>query len=119
MAQYNDAFWEALDRLAAESDIKIDRPKGSFHPKYSDFVYPVDYGYLENTLSMDGGGIDVWKGSNGDFIDAIICTVDLLKRDSELKILIGCSEEEKQLVFAAHNDSEFMKGVMIRRKNVE
>ena len=119
MAQYNDAFFDALDRLVAESSIKIDRPKGSLHPKYSDFVYPVDYGYLENTLSMDGGGIDVWKGSSGDLIDAIICTVDLLKRDSELKILIGCSEKEKQLVFAVHNDSEFMKGVMIRRKSIE
>ena len=61
---------------------------------------------------IDGSGIDVWKGTDGDFIDAIICTVDLLKRDSEIKILIGCSEEEKQMAIP---DNEYMKGILIRR----
>jgi len=110
-----NAFWSALDKLVFESRIVIDRPKGSRHPKYTAFLYPVDYGYLENTSSMDGGGIDVWKGTDGDSIDAIICTVDLMKKDSEIKILIGCSEDEKQLVLDAHNNSEYMKGILIRR----
>jgi len=115
MKQYNAAFWSALDKLVIESKIVIDRPKDSHHPKYPAFVYPVDYGYLENTSSMDGGGIDVWKGTGGDSIDAIICTVDLMKKDSEIKILIGCGEDEKQLVLDAHNNSEYMKGILIRR----
>ena len=104
MKQYNAAFWSALDKLVFESKIVIDRPKDSHHPKYPAFVYPVDYGYLENTSSMDGEGID-----------AIVCTVDLMKKDSEIKILIGCSEDEKQLVLDAHNNSEYMKGILIRR----
>ena len=108
----NAAFWEAIDKLVSESKIIIDRPKGSRHPKYPNFIYPVDYGYLENTSSMDGGGIDVWKGTNGDKIDAVICTVDLLKKDSEIKILIGCSEKEKQLVLP---NNEYMKGILILR----
>ena len=115
MKQYNAAFWSALDKLVSESKIVIDRPKSSHHPKYPTFLYPVDYGYLENTSSMDGGGIDVWKGTDGDTIDAIICTVDLVKKDSEIKILIGCNEDEKQLVLDAHNNSEYMKGILIRR----
>ena len=48
-------------------------------------------------------------------IDAIICTVDLVKKDSEIKILIGCSEDEKRLALDAHNNSEYMKGTLIRR----
>ena len=110
--QYNNAFWQSLDKLVSESEIVIDRPKGSRHPKYPDCIYPLDYGYLEGTTAMDGGGIDVWKGTGGDYIDAIICTVDLLKRDSEIKILIGCTEEEKQLAIP---DNEYMKGILIRR----
>jgi hypothetical protein len=51
------------------------------------------------------------KGTNGDSIDAIICTVDLMKKDSEIKILIGRSEDEKELVLDAHNNSEYMKGI--------
>lgn len=117
MEQYNPDFWSALDILVSESNIIIDRYKGNPHPKYPALVYPVDYGYLEHTSSMDGGGIDVWKGTDGEYIDAIICTVDLLKKDSEIKILIGCSDEEKHLALATHNDSEYMKGMLISRDN--
>ena len=41
--------------------------------------------------------------------------MDLLKRDSEIKILIGCTEEEEEIVCEAHNGTEFMKGVLVRR----
>jgi len=111
---YEFNFWSTLDKLVSQSKIIIDRPKGTTHPKWN-FTYPLDYGYLENTSSMDGYGIDLWKGSMDNAIDAVICTVDLLKKDSEIKILVGLSEEEKQTVLAWHNDSEMMKAIMIRR----
>lgn len=112
----NPEFWELLDKLVKDSEIVIDRPKGTAHPRYPDCIYEVDYGYLKNTSSMDKGGIDVWVGSDtAQKIDAVICTIDFLKKDSEIKILIGCTEEEKAIVYRTHNDSEFMKGVMIRR----
>ncbi|MEN6418675.1 MAG: inorganic pyrophosphatase [Clostridiaceae bacterium] len=115
--EQNNAFWSALDTLIQQSSIAIDRPKGTVHPRYPDFVYPVDYGYLENTSSMDGGGIDVWLGSEkGRQLDAVMCIVDLTKRDSEIKLLIGCTEQEKELVFQVHNQTQYMKGILIRRK---
>ena len=40
-------------------EIKIDRPLGSKHPKY-DFIYPINYGYIENTISGDGKEIDAY-----------------------------------------------------------
>ena len=115
MNGFDDDFWEILDSLVNDSEIVIDRPKGTTHPKYSNFVYKVDYGYLKNTSSMDGAGIDVWVGSGKKQIDAIMCIVDLMKRDSEIKILIGCTEEEKQLVYQTHNETQWMKGILIRR----
>ena len=39
----------------------------------------------------------------------------VMKRDSDIKILIGCTEEEKQLVYQTHNETQYMKGVLIRR----
>ena len=111
----NEDFWKALDELVKKSEIVIDRPKGSAHPRFPDFVYRVDYGYLKNTASMDGAGIDVWVGSDEKKIDAVICIVDLMKRDSEIKILIGCTEEEKMEIYRIHNETQFMKGIMIRR----
>ena len=113
---YNKDFWSAIDKLISSGKIAIDRPKGSAHPRYPHIIYELDYGYIDNTESMDGGGIDVWRGSLTDEkCDAIICTVDLLKRDSEIKLLIGCTEEEKSIAYAFHKRSDFMKGIMIRR----
>lgn len=62
--QNTTEFWKALDKLVVRSEIVIDRPKGTAHPKYPDFIYKVDYGYLKDTSSMDGAGIDVWVGSD-------------------------------------------------------
>ena len=115
MQKYSAEFFAALDKLVSESEIVIDRPKGSRHPKYPDFMYRLDYGYLKNTSSMDGGGIDVWVGSGKGKVCAVMCIVDLMKKDSEIKILIGCTEEEKQIVCRTHNETEFMKGILIER----
>ena len=115
MNSYNEDFWKALDELVNSSEIVIDRAKGSAHPKFPDFIYRVDYGYLKDTTSMDGAGIDVWVGSGNKKIDAIMCIVDLMKKDSEIKILIGCTEEEKMEVYRIHNETQYMKGIIIRR----
>ncbi len=111
----NDEFWNALDEVVENSEIVIDRPKGTAHPKLPDFIYKVDYGYLKETTAMDGGGIDVWVGTGEKKIDAIVVTVDLMKKDSEIKILIGCTDEEKQIIYQTHNETEYMKGILIRR----
>ena len=115
MDGYNEDFWKALDELVSNSEIVIDRPRGSAHPRFPNFIYKVDYGYLKNTSSMDGAGIDVWIGSGDKKIDAIMCIVDLMKRDSEIKILVGCTEDEKLDIYKTHNETQYMKGVLILR----
>lgn len=32
----------------------IDRPLGSYHPKYPETFYPVNYGYIEESIAGDG-----------------------------------------------------------------
>ena len=44
-----------------------------------------------------------------------MCIVDMMKKDYEIKILIGCTEEEKEMVYQTHNETQFMKGILIRR----
>lgn len=119
MFQNNDKdFWEAIDTLVSSCKIVIDRPKGSSHPRFPSIKYEVDYGYLANTTSMDGGGIDVWRGSmESNTVNAIICTVDIMKNDSEIKLLVGCTEDEMQIIYDFHNSSEFMKGMLIHRQS--
>ena len=43
MMQNNSEFWNALDDLVANSEIIIDRLKGTAHPKYPSFIYRVDW----------------------------------------------------------------------------
>ena len=64
---YDNEFWNLVDKLILEHEIVIDRPKGSRHPKYENYIYSVDYGYLKGTLSSDGSGIDIWVGSTDIF----------------------------------------------------
>ena len=40
-------------------DIEVDREFGSKHPKYG-FIYPVNYGYVPNTISGDGEELDCY-----------------------------------------------------------
>lgn len=109
-------FWTHLDRLIASSELVIDRPSGSHHPRHPRLVYPLDYGYLEGTSGGDGHGIDVWRGSQSSAsLDAVVCTVDLHKRDSEVKLLLGCTRAEKDTVLRFHSDGA-MAAVLVRRE---
>ena len=113
---YDRDFWESTDKLVSTGKIVIDRPKGSAHPRFPNTKYEVDYGYIGDTTSMDGGGIDIWRGSlKSDTVNAVICIIDLLKKDSEIKLLIGCTEKEMRIIYNFHNKTEFMKGILIRR----
>ena len=95
----NQQFWRTLDELVATSEIVIDRPKGSAHPRFPDLIYPLDYGYLDGTTAGDGGGIDVWIGNAEERrVTAIACTVDGYKRDAEIKILLGCTEDDQAAI---------------------
>lgn len=115
-------FWLALDQLVANSNLIVDRPRGSPHPVYPSFRYPLDYGYLQGTRSPDGDGIDVWIGSlvrvspAAHAVTGIIATLDLEKRDSEFKLLLGCTADEAQIALAIHNRGS-QRGILIERRD--
>jgi inorganic pyrophosphatase len=109
----NQEFIDYLQQLVDTSQIVIDRPKGSTHPRFPGKEYPVDYGYLQGTTSIDSSGVDMWVGSLGkQKIVGVLCTVDLLKRDTELKILLDCSDEEIRLIQNFVNDRD-MRAIFI------
>jgi inorganic pyrophosphatase len=104
IAPRSSEFWGYLDQLVTAHSLVIDRPRGSCHPRFPEISYPLDYGYLEGTSSGDGDGIDVWQGNSSlHNLDAVVLTVDLHKRDTEIKLLLGCNEEEMQTILAFHN----------------
>ena len=45
--------------LGKKVKVEMDRPLGSKHPKHG-FVYPVNYGFIPNTISGDGEELDAY-----------------------------------------------------------
>lgn len=114
----NAFFWQKLDTLFLSSKLVIDRPKNTCHYKYSNLIYPVDYGYLCDTMGSDQSPIDVFRGSKkSTLVQALIVSADILKKDCEVKLLIGCTDEEEEEILVFLNQTEFQKAVMIRRGN--
>ncbi|NJD61037.1 MAG: inorganic pyrophosphatase [Anaerolineales bacterium] len=114
-----DEFWVYLQQLVDTSEIIVDRPKGSIHHRYPTSPYPFDYGYLKGTTSADGAEIDIWIGTLGKKeVVGVLCTVDLLKRDTELKVLCDCTSKQVEAILDFINQGQ-MRGIMIPKDQQE
>lgn len=107
----NGYFWQKIDSLVLSTNVVITQERGSHHPKYLNMVYPVNYGHLEDT-----DAIKVYKGSlKKSTADAVMVVGDILKRDLEVKLLWGCSEEEELDILRFINQTDYQKGILVRR----
>ena len=114
----NAYFWHKLDTILWSCSCTFFRPKGSTHYKFTNLVYPVDYGFLSDTFGSDQKPIDVFKGSIAtNNVDAIAITADILKKDCIVKLLIGCTEEETMRILEFLDQTEFQKAILVRRGN--
>ena len=110
-------FWRAMERLIADSEIVIERARGTRHPEHTQIVYPLDYGCLKGTSSSDGEEIDLFLGTDpARRLTGAFVTEDLEKRDCEIKLLIGCTGDEIRTVDHFFNDYASMKGLLLLRK---
>ena len=48
-------------------------------------------------------------------MDCLVIAADILKKDLEVKLLYGCTEEEERQILHFLNQTDFQKGVLIRR----
>ena len=55
----NDLIGPCSDFLNKIITVKVDRPMGSRHPRHG-FIYPVNYGYIPETISGDGEELDAY-----------------------------------------------------------
>jgi inorganic pyrophosphatase len=96
-------FWALADQLVAGYRIVIDRPGVGAHPRLRDVVYPFDYEYLEGTGAIDGGGVDCRvEASSPAIVTGAVVAIDILKGDSKVKWLTGCTNGEMALAAATH-----------------
>lgn len=112
----NALFWQKLDTLYYSSDPTIVRRQGERHPEYYNLIYPVDYGYLME-VDHTTHKLSYFRGSRvgPTQIGAIVVIADILQKETEIKLLINCTEEEQERVLVFLNQTEFQKGVLLCR----
>ncbi len=117
---FNNAyFWQKVDTLYYSSKMVIAYDKGQTHKEYKNLVYPVQYGYLSDLVNGNNLGIAIFKGSlSSSSVGSLIIAADVLKKDLEPKLLIGCTEEEEMDILHFLNQTDLQKTILVRRSNV-
>lgn len=99
--------------------VKIDRPMGSTHPKHG-FIYPVNYGYIPNTISGDGEELDAYVLGVYDPLDTFtgkcIAIVHRTNDNDDKLVVVPENKEFSDLQIRALTDfqEQYFESVIIR-----
>lgn len=105
--------------LGKEVFVEIDRPLNTKHPKHN-FVYPVNYGFIPNTVSGDGEELDAYvlgedtplKTFNGVVIAIIHRT-----NDDDDKLVVarrGVNFTDEEIEKLTHFQEQWFEHIIIR-----
>lgn len=87
-------YTNAKEFLGKEVVVKIDRKFGTKHPKHG-FIYPINYGYIPNTISPDGEELDAYL---------LGCFEPVLEsRGKVIAIIHRTNDDDDKLIVAANN----------------
>jgi inorganic pyrophosphatase len=108
--------WAAWAHCIERRGVAIDRPFGTAHPDHASVVYPLDYGFLPDTIGPDGEPIDVFVGSGTAGLVGLLLTTDHRQCDRDVKLLFDCTPPE---IYTAHGfinyDRTLLEGVLVLR----
>lgn len=106
--------------LAKEVEVKIDRPKGSKHPKHG-FSYCANYGFIPGTYAPDGKEIDAYfLGINKPLKKAkgkVIAIIHRLNDDDDKLVVVPKDKidmKNKEIKKSVHFQEQFFKYKIVR-----
>ncbi len=101
--------------------VKMDRPLGTKHPKHG-FVYPINYGFIPNTVSGDGEELDAYVIGPNIPLDtftgrcyAIVHRTD----DDDDKLVVstdGQNPSDKEIEEKTNFQEQWFDHIIIRKK---
>ncbi len=109
------------DYIGKMLNVKIDRPFGSKHPKHG-FIYPVNYGYLPNTVSGDNEEIDcyvlgVFEPIN-EFYGKCIAVIHRTNDDDDKLIITdGRNYSDDAINALVEFQERYFKHIIIRKED--
>jgi len=103
--------------LGKEVLVKMDRPLGSKHPKHG-FIYPVNYGFIPNTVSGDGEELDAYVLGEFDPVDTYTGKVIAIihrTNDNDDKLIVSNKDyTDDQIRALTEFQERFFESVIIR-----
>lgn len=99
--------------------VTMDRQMGSKHPKHG-FIYPVNYGYIEGTISGDGEELDAYVlGEHKPlekFTGKVIAIIHRLNDDDDKLIVMedGRNYSDEQIIALTEFQEKWFKIEIVR-----
>lgn len=112
----NIFFWQKLDTLIFSGKLQVVREKGQASADYPRLRYPVDFCKITDAISAAGMPLYCFRGSLPKAAaSAVIVQADILSREVLTKVLVGCTDEECEMILKFINAAEFQKAILIHR----
>lgn len=98
----------------------MDRPLGTKHPKHN-FIYPVNYGYIPNTISGDGEELDAYvlgEHKPLDTFEGIVIAIIHRTNDNDDKLVVmaeGRNYTDEQIYALTEFQEQYFESVIIRQ----
>ena len=103
--------------LGKEVLVKMDRPLGCKHPKHG-FIYPVNYGFIPNTVSGDGEELDAYVLGEFNPLDTYTGKVIAIihrTNDNDDKLIVSNKDyTDDQIRALTEFQERFFESVIIR-----
>lgn len=108
-----------IEYLGKEVTVKMDRPLGSKHPKHN-FIYPVNYGYIPNTISGDGEELDAYvlgEHKPLDTFEGKVIAIIHRTNDNDDKLVVmakGRNYTDEQIKALTEFQEQYFESIIIR-----
>ncbi len=108
-------FWQKMDTIYLSSDFVLTGQKGSCVKDFPELVYPCDFGYLKMLKSDLEGEIKCFRGTAGEAIDQIVICANIIDKCIDVRLLIGCTDDEQYDILRFLNSLDQQKAILVRR----
>lgn len=105
--------------LGKKVTVKMDRPMGSKHPKHG-FIYPVNYGFIPDTMAADGEELDAYVlGIHEplDTFEGVVVAIIHRTNDDDDKLIVmpeGKNYTDDQIIVLTEFQEAYFESVIYR-----
>ena len=99
--------------------VKMDWPLGSKHSKHN-FIYPVNYGYIPNTVSGDGEELDAYvlgvHKSLDEFEGKVVAIIHRTNDDDDKLVVmpVGKNYSDEQIEVLVEFQEQYFQHIIVR-----